>query len=46
MDLEYIKALEKSMIDAGVKVPLSFNDVSLDAHSSSPPADNVDTRRR
>jgi hypothetical protein len=29
MDLDYIKALEKGMIDAGVKVPLSFNDVSL-----------------
>jgi hypothetical protein len=29
MDLDYIKALEKGMIDAGVKVPLSFNDVSV-----------------
>jgi hypothetical protein len=29
MDLDYIKALEKGMIDAGVEVPLSFNDASL-----------------
>ena len=36
MDLEYIKALEKSMIHAGVKVPLSFNDVSLCPDVSSP----------
>jgi hypothetical protein len=34
MDLDYIKALEKGMIDAGVKVPLSFNDASL---LSNPP---------
>lgn len=39
MDLDYIKALEKSMIDSGVKVPLSFNDVSLD---SPPPRSSID----
>jgi len=29
MDLDYIKALEKGMIDAGVEVPLTFNDVGM-----------------
>jgi hypothetical protein len=29
MDLDYIQALEREMIDNGVTVPLSFNDVSI-----------------
>jgi hypothetical protein len=28
MDLDYIQALEREMIESGVTVPLSFNDVS------------------
>ena len=28
MDLDYIQALEREMIENGVTVPLSFNDVS------------------
>ena len=32
MDLDYIQALERDMIENGVTVPLSFNDVS-DTHS-------------
>jgi hypothetical protein len=32
MDLDYIRALEREMVDSGVTVPLSFNDVSINPH--------------